>query len=133
MARMSYEVAIRLEPKSQTCRTHGITPGVIGAYIAAPLSFMPRNRRKRARSCEVSEVVSAGGVEVVSVDIVAGKTVKKRAFEKVFFEVPAPEDFSPPPPTTTPRMTLPPLPVPKVQAVLPQYVLFSLMSRVSRP
>lgn len=69
---------------------------LIGAYIAAPLSLMPRNRRKRPLSCEVTQVVSAGGVEVVSVDVVAGKTIKKRAFEKVFFEVPAPpRDSSP--------------------------------------
>jgi len=58
---------------------------------------MPRNRRrKRSPSFEVTQVVSAGGVEVVSVDVVAGKTVKKRAFERVFFEVPAvPDDSSP--------------------------------------
>jgi len=29
-----------------------------------------------------------GGVEVISVDVVAGKTLKKRTFEKVSFEVP---------------------------------------------
>ena len=56
---------------------------------------MPRNRRKRSPSCEITQVVSAGGVEIITVDVVAGKTVKKRAFEKVFFEVPTPpEDFS---------------------------------------
>ena len=52
-------------------------------------------RRKRPASFEVTQVPSPSGVEVISVDIVSGKAVKKRTFEKVLFEVPAPNDRSP--------------------------------------
>lgn len=55
---------------------------------------MPRSRRKRSPSCEVDHVVFAGGVEVISVDIVAGKTIKKRTFEKVHFEDPVLNDLT---------------------------------------
>jgi len=57
---------------------------------------MPRSRRKRAAgtpNCEVSEIVAPGGVEFLSVDIFAGKVIKKRAVEQVHFEIqPAADD-----------------------------------------
>lgn len=75
----------------------------IGAYTAASLPLMPR--RKRPPSLEVTEVPSIGGVEVISVDIVAGKTIKKRTFEKVLFDIPALNDSSPPPDDDTSNIT----------------------------
>jgi len=49
---------------------------------------MPRLRRKRAASIKISKVGPAGGVEVISLDVFGGKTIKKRAFEKIHLEVP---------------------------------------------
>ena len=58
---------------------------------------MPRNPRKRPRSCEVSQITSSGGVEVFSLDMVGGKAIKKRTFEVIFYNVPLPpKDDSPP-------------------------------------
>jgi hypothetical protein len=56
---------------------------------------MPRNPRKRPRSCEISQVAPSGGVEVLSLDIVGGRTTKKRTFEVVFYDIPPPKDDSP--------------------------------------
>ena len=50
---------------------------------------MPRNRRKRAASIEETRVGPAGTIEVLSLDVLAGKTIKKRAFEKIHFGVPS--------------------------------------------
>jgi len=61
---------------------------------------MPRPPKRRA-STVASEVVFIGGVEVISVDIVAGKTFKKRAFEKAWFETPVASNNSPPPDNDT--------------------------------
>jgi len=59
---------------------------------------MPRSRRKRpagSPNCEVSEVVAPGGVEFFSVDILAGKVVKKRVVEQVHFDISTVADDTP--------------------------------------
>jgi hypothetical protein len=53
---------------------------------------MPHNPHKCSASCAVLEVVTPSGVEVVSVDTVAGKVVKKCVFEQHIFVVPTTPD-----------------------------------------
>ena len=54
-----------------------------------------RKRRAAYPSCKVSEVVSPGNVEFVSVDIFDRKVTKKRVIERVPLNRPPPTDGTP--------------------------------------
>ena len=60
---------------------------------------MPRNRRKRSAGsvdCEVLEFVPPGSVDFLSVDMLGGKVIKKRAIERLPPNISVPFDDSPP-------------------------------------
>jgi hypothetical protein len=66
---------------------------------------MPRTRRKRSADnakVEVSQIISPGGVEVLSLDVFDGKVTKRRAVERVSFAIPTSSDDTPVPPDDTP-------------------------------
>jgi len=60
---------------------------------------MTHRGRKRAKvaGCEISEILTPGSVEVLSVDIFDRKVTKRRAIERVSFNIPSPIDSTPTP------------------------------------